>query len=279
MVPAYPKAAQTEPPVVHSERSARKGKAVAAVVQSRFCVASVSLRKGQGMRIGSGWLGGREVRLDTMRLADGSAPDAVGRSSRSTIRRRGLVQLAALAAAVASVSGTMPATALPSATPDTPAKTPASVMPVVEATAADVLKAVRSARGNVVLVNIWATWCDPCRHEFPALLKVRREFAAQGFKLILVSADFPDQRPKVVQFLTQQGVRFTTFLKDENDMAFINALDPKWSGALPVTFLYGRSGKLSDFWEGESTYPVLAAKLRALLGSRSGQGGSKGGSQ
>jgi thiol-disulfide isomerase/thioredoxin len=251
---------------------------MAAMVQSRFGVASVLLRPGQGMPIGAGRLGGREVRLDTMRLPAESAPNGVVRSSRSTTRPRRRSQIAALAATVASVSGTLRAAALPRTPAEAAEKTPASVAPVVEASAADVLRAVRAARGNVVLVNVWATWCDPCRHEFPALLKARREFAAQGFTLILVSADFPDQRPKVVQFLAQQGVRFTTFLKDENDMVFINALDKEWSGALPATFLYGRSGKLSDFWEGESTYPALAAKLRALLGSRSGQGGSKGGS-
>jgi len=153
----------------------------------------------------------------------------------------------------------------------------AEVPPPAEATAADVLKAVRSARGDVVVVNVWATWCDPCRHEFPALLRVRREFAPSGLRLILVSADFADQRPKIVQFLAQQGVGFQTFLKAENDMSFINALDPAWSGALPATFVYDRSGKLHDFWEGEATYEAIAGKVRALLGREARQGTPRGG--
>ena len=108
---------------------------------------------------------------------------------------------------------------------------------------------------------------------------MRREFAPRGLRLILVSADFADQRPKVVQFLAQQGVGFQTFLKAENDMSFINALDPRWSGALPATFVYDRSGKLRDFWEGEATYEAIAGKIRALLGREAPDGTQQGGSR
>jgi thiol-disulfide isomerase/thioredoxin len=152
---------------------------------------------------------------------------------------------------------------------------PPALSPV---TARDLLKKVQDARGNVVLVNVWATWCDPCRHEFPALLRVRRELAGRQFRLILVSADFADQQSKVLQFLAQQGVGFATFLKAEEDMPFINTLDSRWSGALPATFLFDGAGKLRDFWEGEASYENLAGKVKALLGSlpeRGVEGGSR----
>jgi thiol-disulfide isomerase/thioredoxin len=144
---------------------------------------------------------------------------------------------------------------------------PASTPPLVSVTSEGVVKAVQEARGKVVLVNVWATWCDPCRHEFPSLLAVAREFTGRGFKLILVSGDFADQRPKVLQFLARQGVDFPSYLKDEDDMTFINTLNPRWSGALPATFLYDRSGKLREFWEGEASYETLAGKVGALFGS------------
>ncbi len=141
---------------------------------------------------------------------------------------------------------------------------PPALAPV---TARDLLKKVQDARGNVVLVNVWATWCDPCRHEVPALLQVRRELAGRQFTLILVSADFADQRSKVLEFLAGQGVGFSTYLKAEEDMSFINTLDSRWSGALPASFLYDRVGKLRDFWEGEASYENLVGKVNALLGS------------
>jgi thiol-disulfide isomerase/thioredoxin len=154
--------------------------------------------------------------------------------------------------------------------------TPASTPPLASVTAAGIVKAIHEARGNVVLVNVWATWCDPCRREFPSLVRVSRESAGEGFRLILVSADFPDQRSKVVQFLVRQGVGFPSYLKDEDDMTFINTLDSRWSGALPATFLHDRSGRLLDFWEGEASYETLAGKVRALLGSEPKRGVKRG---
>jgi thiol-disulfide isomerase/thioredoxin len=183
--------------------------------------------------------------------------------------RRRLAALGVTAALVLGASGYSKRSPAPvrSATPPAP----------INATAADVLKAVDEARGNVVLVNVWATWCEPCRHEFPALLRVRRELASNRFKLILVSADFADQLPQVDQFLAQQGVSFPTYVKSQDDMEFINALNPRWSGALPATFLYDSTGKLRDFWEGEASYDVIARKVGALLG-HAPHSGAEGGS-
>ncbi|MGE5235908.1 MAG: redoxin domain-containing protein [Acidobacteriota bacterium] len=134
-------------------------------------------------------------------------------------------------------------------------------------TAQGVHDLVREAGGRVVLVNVWATWCEPCREELPALLRVRRELAGKGLEVVLVSADFDTQLAQVRAFLTSQSVDFTTYLKSESDMAFINGLDRAWSGSLPATFIYDRSGKLRDFWEGQATYDQFSAKVKGLLRS------------
>jgi thiol-disulfide isomerase/thioredoxin len=156
------------------------------------------------------------------------------------------------------------------------APAPASEPSLTPVTAADVLKAVRDARGDVVLVNVWATWCDPCRREFPALLAVERKLAERGVTLILVSADFADQRTKVVQFLAQQGVGFPSYIKVEDDMAFISTLEPRWSGALPATFLFDRTGELREFWEGEASYEKLVGKVASLLDGAPGRDVERG---
>jgi thiol-disulfide isomerase/thioredoxin len=193
-----------------------------------------------------------------------SRPHAVRAGAPGRLPAALVIAAAALVSPGSSLAGP-PASEHAGGTAGAPAAPAVTAPAPVDTDAAGVERAVRSARGDVVLVNVWATWCDPCRHEFPTLLRVRRELSTRGFRLILVSADFPDQRPKVMQFLARQGVGFKTFLKAENDMAFINALDPRWSGALPATFLYDRSGKLRDFWEGETDYKVLVTKVRALL--------------
>ena len=104
--------------------------------------------------------------------------------------------------------------------------------------------------GGVTVVNLWATWCAPCRREMPALLSVARAHKADGVRLLLVSVDFDDQLPQVRKFLAGNGVDQTTYFKNEPDQQFINAVHPQWSGALPATLVYDRKGKLVEFWEG-----------------------------
>ena len=129
--------------------------------------------------------------------------------------------------------------------PGTASSTPA-VIPID----AGGLQALRdSARGNVVLVNFWATWCAPCIEEFPNLLKLRQEEAAKGLTVIFVSIDRPSQAgTTLARFLKNHGVTFTTYIKKAgDDEGFINAVDKEWSGALPATFIYDRAGKLAHF--------------------------------
>jgi thiol-disulfide isomerase/thioredoxin len=133
------------------------------------------------------------------------------------------------------------------------------------ATAAQVQQAVRDAGARVVVVNVWATWCIPCREEFPALLRLEREYRSRGVKLLLVSADFDNATDDVKQFLAEQGVDFRTYLKAEKDQAFIDGVDPAWSGALPATFLYDSSGKLRKSILTPVTFETLKVDVDDLL--------------
>lgn len=122
--------------------------------------------------------------------------------------------------------------------------------PLVLITAPEILDRAARPGARATLVNVWATWCGPCREEFPGLLRVARARAGEGLRLMLVSADFDDQQPAVRAFLGARAVSDTAFLKTGDDMAFINSLSPKWSGALPATFIYDGGGRLVAFWEG-----------------------------
>jgi thiol-disulfide isomerase/thioredoxin len=137
---------------------------------------------------------------------------------------------------------------------------------LVDATAATVLEAVREPGAKAVLVNVWATWCLPCREEFPDLMQLRHEYADRGLRLVLVSGDLDVDRQAAGRFLADQGVDFPTYFKQQDDMEFIDGLDPRWSGALPATFLYDSAGSLHDFWEGKASYETLEEKLLAVLG-------------
>jgi len=128
---------------------------------------------------------------------------------------------------------------------------------LLPASAAEVLAAVREPGADAVIVNVWATWCVPCREEFPDLLRVHRELAPEGVRLILVSADFPRNAEAARRFLAEQGVDFPTFRMTGKDAAFIDGLDPRWSGALPATWIYDGSGRVRHFWEDKAPYATI----------------------
>ncbi len=132
-----------------------------------------------------------------------------------------------------------------------------------------ILDEVRRPGAEVVVVNVWATWCLPCREEFPDLVRLYRSYAAKGLRLVLVSADFGDDRQEHVRrFLAEHGVDFPSFVKEEDDMEFIDKLEPRWTGALPATMVYDAKGVLRRFWEGTRPYPMMEKSVREVLEQR-----------
>ena len=113
-----------------------------------------------------------------------------------------------------------------------------------------ILAAVKAPGSSAVLVNVWATWCEPCREEMPDLVRFYRDHRAQGLRLVLVSADDDDQRAEVGARAGGRGFDGPAFIKRGNDMAFIDALDPSWKGALPATFLFDGRGTPKPSWPG-----------------------------
>jgi thiol-disulfide isomerase/thioredoxin len=134
-----------------------------------------------------------------------------------------------------------------------------------------ILGEIRKPGAKAVLVNVWATWCDPCRAEMPHLLKFFREHSDEGLRLVLISADDEAERDRALRFLASQGVDFATWMKRGDDMTFISALDPKWSGALPASFLFDGRGQIHQRWYGEVTHDALKAAWDRLVPRRKGR--------
>jgi len=193
------------------------------------------------------------------------------------IRRRALAAFVAVAALAVPGCSSQPQSASPAtggaapsvvlgdtARPAAPIS-PASVLQIRPADGAMMRTAVREPGARVTLVNVWATWCAPCREEFPELVRLERAWRDRGARVMFVSADFDDQLPAVRAFLSEQGVTAPSWIKTGDDMAFINAIEPRWTGALPATFIYDSRGELVRFWEGKADYAKFESELRAAL--------------
>lgn len=139
---------------------------------------------------------------------------------------------------------------------------------VTKVTAEDVKRLVSQPDAKAVLVNMWATWCVPCVKELPDLVKLAHEYEGRGLRVLLVSNDDEKQLADVTNFLVAHGVDFPCYIKVEKDNEFINAIDSRWSGALPTTFLYDGNGNLKELWEGSKPYAQLEEKIKPLLGNR-----------
>ena len=148
-----------------------------------------------------------------------------------------------------------------------PTAAPAAARPKTTEIDENALKSLLGAgagRERPLLVNFWATWCVPCRDEFPDLVKIRQQYAADQLDFILVSLDDPsDIAGAVPEFLSEvRATAFPSYLLNAADSNIaINLVDQTWSGELPATFLYDRAGQVAFKHKGR----IKPAELRAAL--------------
>jgi peroxiredoxin len=121
-----------------------------------------------------------------------------------------------------------------------------------------------SLTGNVVVLNVWATWCIPCREEIPQLEALHREFAAQGLKTVGVSIDAAGMGADVRDFAAEQGMTYPIWLDPDHQFSlkFLTV-------GVPETFVIDRAGvirfrMIGAFRRGDTT---LAAAVRRAMAS------------
>ncbi len=97
-----------------------------------------------------------------------------------------------------------------------------------------------------LLVNYWATWCDPCRDEFPDLVKIDKQYRAKGLDFIAISLDdLAEINTAVPKFLREMKAKMPVYLLNVSDPEpAITSVDREWGGALPATFLYNNKGEV-----------------------------------
>lgn len=129
--------------------------------------------------------------------------------------------------------------------------------------AAQLMDEVRAADADLVVVNFWASWCLPCREEFPEFVRFDRESDPSDVQVQFVTVDFEEDLPHAAQFLREHGIDGTTYVKDGKEGAFISEINPDWTGAIPATAVYDREGNRVAFWEGIVSYDQLVSRVNA----------------
>jgi len=133
------------------------------------------------------------------------------------------------------------------------------------ATAEQLLARIRSAQNKATLVNVWASWCGPCREEVPMLQALSQNLARQNVAVVLVSADEPEDAPKAESFLKANQISVPSYLAARPLGPFKLGMNPRWPGMLPATFLFDSAAKLRYFWGGPVYEHEIDAVIQRLL--------------
>ncbi len=112
-------------------------------------------------------------------------------------------------------------------------------------------------KGNAVLVNLWATWCPPCRAEMPAIEKMYQEYKDQGFVVLAVDMTYQDDPANVAPFIQKYGLTFPVLLEETGDVAALYQLR-----SLPSSFFINRAGVIQEIVIGG---PMSEALLRTRI--------------
>ena len=125
--------------------------------------------------------------------------------------------------------------------------------------------------GAPLLVTFWATWCEPCRDEYPMLNELAKKYGPQGLRVAGVSLDDDGDLILMRRFLARYKPVFPNYRKkpgDETEFAnFRTTVMPGWSGSLPMTLFYARDGRMVGKVMGEGSRETYEAEIRAVLGA------------
>ena len=146
----------------------------------------------------------------------------------------------------ASTSGRIPAPQQGFLAPDFELKTPAGEGITLS-----------GLQGQAVLVNLWATWCPPCRAEMQSIEKLYREYKDQGFTVLAINITYQDDPSAVMPFINEQGLTFPILMDETGGTAKAYQLR-----SLPSSFFIRRDGMINDVVIGG---PMSEALLRTRI--------------
>jgi thiol-disulfide isomerase/thioredoxin len=122
-------------------------------------------------------------------------------------------------------------------------------------------------RGRVVVLNFWATYCEPCRREMPDLAAIQNDYAALGVQVVGATADDAAARPKVMQFIRETKLNFPVWLGATTGDMERFGLAP----VLPGTVIIGRDGRIAWHKSGVVKEAEVKKQVDELLAQAAGE--------
>jgi len=118
-------------------------------------------------------------------------------------------------------------------------------------------------KGQVVLLNVWATWCGPCQAELPSLQKLYREYGEKGLKMVAISIDDYVTEDSIRNYAKNFGLSFEILHDSTHDIERIYQ-----TTGYPETFIIGREGTIRKKWIGPDDWSSIGnrALIAQLLG-------------
>lgn len=125
---------------------------------------------------------------------------------------------------------------------------------------------LKDYRGRVVMINFWGTWCPPCRHELPDLVKVRNDNAAKGFEVIGIAVNEEASEGMTIEehllsFSKENNLTYPIVLASEELIASFGEIN-----AVPTTFVINKDGKIVDRMVGLKTEAEFSSALQKANG-------------
>lgn len=146
-----------------------------------------------------------------------------------------------------------------------------SIPPRLTVTRIDVegLKPLLKPKGKPLLINFWATWCDPCREEFPDLVKLDAAYKGKIDFITISFDDVAEIKTLVPKFLREMKAEMPAYLlKTPDESSAVELVSKDWVGNLPMTILYNTDGSTAFLKNGKVRYDEMSVAIDKLLAVR-----------
>ncbi|WP_062046491.1 TlpA disulfide reductase family protein [Bacillus sp. JCM 19034] len=117
-------------------------------------------------------------------------------------------------------------------------------------------------KGDVIVLNLWASWCKPCRDEMPAFMKLQNDYQEEGLSIITLNMQTTERTLNdAIEFIHEIDLTLPVFF--DEDGVLLERLRAKYG--MPITYVIDRNGKISEVFIGEVSYEIIEEAIQPLL--------------